>query len=187
VVGLLLELGHLAHMPLGGAQLPEPGPGAVVAGAVAGLVGGGSGLALGFTLGLGLSWLGGRTVVWHRQATANRLASAAGAGLGGALGAILARTLVWDGLRGTALVGLGLTLLHSVPGEGWSRFAQGWPLSFEFTTLILAFAALPGVGEVARIAEPHSVRRLTLFLSGLGVGVVFALSIGVASFLGGAG
>jgi hypothetical protein len=187
LVGLLLELAHLAHLPLGGAQLPEPGPGAVVAGAVAGLVGGGAGLTLGFTLGLGLGWLGGRSVVWHRQVTGamlDRMAMAAG---GPRLGRSLAGSLVRDGLRGIGLVGLGLGLVYLIPADGLAQMRESWPASTGLTVLILALASLPGLGQLAHIAEPEPGRRIGLFVSGAGLGVALALSVGVASFLAGAG
>jgi hypothetical protein len=197
VVGLLLELAHVAHVPLGGIQLPEPGPGAVVAGSVAGLLEGGGGngmtLALAFVLGLALSWLAGWTVTWHRHVTSARLARLARLArdprTGGArLGGVLAVTLIQDGLRGMLIVGLGLGILHGMPFTvGLGALAGAWPLSFGLTALVLAVAALTGVGEVARIAEPVRARRVVLFLSGVGAGVVLALSFGVTALLVGAG
>lgn len=187
LVGLLLELAHLVHLPLGGAQLPEPGPGAVVAGAVAGLVGGGAGLTLGFTLGLGLGWLGGKSVVWHRQVTGEKLARMAMVAEGPRLGQSLAGSLVRDSLRGAALVGLGLALVYLIPVDVWVQMRDSWPVSTGLTVLILALASLPGLGQLAQIAEPQAGRRLGLFLSGAGMGVALALSVGVASFLVGAG
>jgi hypothetical protein len=188
VVGLLLELAHIAHVPLGGVRLPEPGPGAVVAGSAVGLGGDGLLLALAFTLGLALSWLGGWTVTWHRSATGARLARHA-RHAPVALGRVLAGTLVRDGLRGILLVALGLGLLQLLlrPPVGLAGWGAGWPLSFGGTALVLALAALVGVGEVARMAEPARARRVALFVSGAGVGLVLALSFGVASFFTGVG
>jgi PTS system mannose-specific IIC component len=187
LVGLLLELAHLVHLPLGGARLPEPGPGAVAAGAVAGLVGGGTGLILGFTLGLGLGWLGGKSVVWHRQVTGAVLTRAALAGGGLQLGRSLVGSLVRDGLRGVGLVGLGLATFHAIPAGWLVQMTASWPMSMGWTVLVLVLALLPGLGQLAHIAEPEPRRRLTLFMSGLGVGAVLALSLGAASFLTGAG
>lgn len=187
MVGLLLELVDLAHVPLGGVELPEPGPGAVVAGGTAGVLGGGMGLAFAFTLALLLGWIAGKTVQWHREVTAARLARLDTSRGGEGLGSILGTTLIRDGVRGILLVALGLGVVQAIPLGWWASLSTAWPLSFGGTVLLLGVAAVAGAAELTRLAEPNRWARLTLFVSGAGVGVLLAMGVGVASFLQGGG
>jgi hypothetical protein len=183
LAGALLEALHLAQVPAGGARLPDPGPGSVVAGGVAALAGAGAGagaaggaLALALTLGVGLSLLGGRLVERHRKANADRVAAAWSRGhpLGGVLRGALSRSAI----RGAALVAGGLAVASLISPAVMAR----WPLSPGGTVALLAVPAFLGLGSVARTPVPGHRRGMGLLavgvLAGAAAGVLFGILFG---------
>jgi len=172
LAGILLEALNLAQVPAGGVRLPDPGPGSVVAGAVAALPGPvalgetGGALALALTLGVGLSLVGGGLVTRHRVRNAEQVTAAwsRGGGLGGALRGALAR----GAGRGMALVAAGIGVASLIPPAGVAR----WPLSLAGTVALVALPAFLGLGSVGRTPVPGRGRGLRLLVGGVVAGVV---------------
>jgi mannose PTS system EIIC component len=170
VTGVLLEALHVAHVPSGGVQLPEPGPGAVVAGAVSASVGAalapgaGGGLALGVSLGVVLATAGGLIVERQRTATARRVERIRARG--GSPGEILARSVALEGLRGALLVAAGMAASVLVPVAVVAR----WPLDLAWTVAFLALPGLLGVGAVGRIPVPGRLGGPLLLAGGAALG-----------------
>jgi mannose/fructose/N-acetylgalactosamine-specific phosphotransferase system component IIC len=184
LAGVLLEALHVAHVPAGGASLPEPGPGAVVAGSVAAVAGAGGGaaggLALGVTLGVVLGLAGGVVVAWHRAATARRVERTLARG--GSAGEVLARTLALDAARGIVVVAAGLALARAVPVE----LVAAWPLDVPWTVAFLALPGLLGVGAVGKIPVPRGSSGSWLMAGGAAMGAAAGFLVGVAAgFVGG--
>jgi mannose/fructose/N-acetylgalactosamine-specific phosphotransferase system component IIC len=169
LAGVLLELLHLSQLPTGAVELPEPGPGAVVAGAMASLpaFGGSPGaLALGVSAGALLSLLGGRLRVWHRRSTERRVGEGRQAGLG--WNALLVRSLALQGGRGIVLTIVGL-----FGALGFGRLAVPvWPLPWPATLALLGVAGLQGVGGLIRATAVRGPRGLGLLSFGTGVGLL---------------
>lgn len=199
LAGALLEALHLAQVPAGGARLPDPGPGSVVAGGVAALAGSGAGagvgaaagagsagaaggaLALALTLGVGLSLLGGRLVERHRKANADRVA--AGWSRGDPLGGVLRGALSRGAIRGAALVAGGLAVASLVSPAVMAR----WPLSPGGTVALLAVPAFLGLGSVARTPVPGHRRGIGLLAVGVLAGAAAGVLFGALFGGGGAG
>jgi mannose/fructose/N-acetylgalactosamine-specific phosphotransferase system component IIC len=191
LVGAILELLHLAHIPAGGARLPEPGPGAVVAGAVAALLVGegvrpgngglppGAALAFALTLGVLLSGMAGRLVARHREGTARRiealLAREESRTLRGRdLGVLVPGTLLRDAARGAGLTVGGLGVAALFPAAALAA----WPLELSRTLLLLAVPALLGLGAVASVPVPGRRSGLVLLVLGLLAGVGVGVAVG---------
>jgi mannose/fructose/N-acetylgalactosamine-specific phosphotransferase system component IIC len=181
LAGVLLEALHLNHIPAGGARLPDPGPGSLVAGVVAALPAGfpagsrGGALALALTLGIGLSLLGGVLVARHRAANTGRVERALARG--DALGSVLRRALAVGAVRGVGLVAVGLGMAAAVPATLVAR----WPLPLEWTVALVGLAAFLGLGTVARTPVPGGRGALLLVggvAAGVALGVLFGLSDG---------
>jgi mannose/fructose/N-acetylgalactosamine-specific phosphotransferase system component IIC len=185
LAGVLLEALHVAHVPAGGASLPEPGPGAVVAGSVAVLAGAGGGaaggLALGVTIGVVLGLLGGFVVARHRDATARRVERTLARG--GTAGEVLARTLALDAARGVVFVAAGLALAVAVPVE----IVAAWPFDLGWTVAFLALPGLLGVGAVGKIPVPRGTSGSLLMVGGAAMGAAATILAGVAAGLVGGG
>ncbi len=181
LAGVLLEALHVAHVPAGGARLPEPGPGALVAGSVAAIFGAGQGsgyggaLALGVTVGVVIGWIGGHVVARHRTATARRVERTLARG--GAPGQVLARTLALDAARGAVLVLAGLALALAVP----ARVVEGWPLDLPWTVAFLALPGLLGIGAVGRIPVPGRPGGSALMAGGAALGAAVGLLAAAAA------
>ncbi|CAN5702766.1 hypothetical protein BH23GEM11_BH23GEM11_10970 [soil metagenome] len=181
LAGVLLEALHLNHVPAGGARLPDPGPGSLVAGVVAAMpavVAAGSrggALALGLTLGIGLSLWCGVLVARHRAANTRRVQRALA--LGGSLGAVLRRALALGALRGVGLVAVGLGIAAAIPASAVAR----WPFPLEWTVALVGLAAFFGLGTAARTPVPRGRGALLLvggITAGLALGALFGLSDG---------
>ncbi len=192
VAGLLLEGLQVAHLPAGGARLPDPGPGSLVAGVVAGSGGRGlpaaldpfaggpadpdpaGALALGLLLGVVLSLLAGTLVTRHRGRNARVVAEAVEGGR--TLGPLVAGALLrgWGRGAGITLLGLGAAALVSPAAQA------RWPLPWEWTVALLALPALLGVGAVGRTPLPAPRQRGPLLLVGGAVaGLVLGLALGM--------
>lgn len=193
LAGALLEALHLPQVPAGGVRLPDPGPGSVVAGAVAALFGAGTtalstagaasgagaaggALALALTLGVGLSLLGGRLVARHRKTNADRVTAAWSRG--DALGGVLRGALARGAVRGAALVAGGLVMASLVSPGVTAR----WPLSLGWTVALVALPALLGLGAVARTPVPG--RGARLLVGGVAAGVVAGVVVGIVVAVG---
>ncbi|TVP50256.1 MAG: hypothetical protein EA350_00875 [Gemmatimonadales bacterium] len=181
LAGVLLEALHLNHVPAGGARLPDPGPGSLVAGVVAALPAGvaagsrGGALALALTLGIGISMAGGELVARHRAANTGRVERALARG--DSLGSVLRRTLALGAARGVGLVALGLGLAAAVPAAWVAR----WPFALEWTAALVGLAAFLGLGSVARTPVPRGRGALLLaggVAAGVALGVLFGLPDG---------
>ncbi len=191
LVGAILELLHLAHIPAGGARLPEPGPGAVVAGAVAVLLVGdgvrdggggvppGAALAFALTLGVVLSGAAGRLVARHREGTARRIEALLarnpeGSLRGRDLGALVPGALFRGGIRGAGVTAAGLGVAFLVPAPA----VAAWPLDLPGTLLLFGLPAGLGLGAVASVPVPGRRRGLALLLLGLLAGAGAGLATG---------
>jgi hypothetical protein len=198
VVGILLEGLHVAHLPAGGARLPDPGPGSLVAGVVAGtqgrgipagldpLAGGASApdpagaLALALFLGVSLSLLGGVLVGRHRARNARVVARVVDSG--GTMGPALRGALFRGWARGAVLVVLGLGAAALVSPAAQAR----WPLPWAWTVALLALPALLGVGAVGRTPVPGPRKRgRLLLLGGTVAGLVAGWALGLGPVGGG--
>jgi len=181
LAGVLLEALHLNHIPAGGARLPDPGPGSLVAGVVAALPAGfsagsrGGALALALTLGIGLSMLGGVLVARHRDANTRRVERALARG--DALASVLRRALAVGAVRGVGLVAVGVGVAAAVPASLVAR----WPFPLDWTVALVGLAAFLGLGTVARTPVPGGRGALLLVggvAAGVALGVLFGLSDG---------
>ncbi len=173
LTGAILELLHLGALPVGGARLPEPGPATVPAVAAAVLVGGGGGLALGLAWGVVGGWLGGASVSAHRRWNEHRTRGIdSGAWTFPRLARVHWTALATDGLRGMALVGMGLVLVMAVP-EGWMEMAA------VERDQVVAAGVLGGCASLGRLCRGYlgvrPRRGVLLLLAGLGSGVLLGL------------
>lgn len=172
LVGGALELLFLARLPVGAAHVPEPGPAAIPAVALAagwpagvGAGPGGAGaLAAAVVLGIVAAWAGGRTVTWQRRLNGRvvermgRRARAMGtaAPRGRDLGRAIRVCLAIDVLRGAALgaAWLGLVALSFGPfSGGLAAIAGGWTFPPAETLALIVVAALTGLGQLVRIGS----------------------------------
>lgn len=172
LLGLILDLFHLGAIPAGGARLPEPGPAAIPAIFSAIWVGGAGGLAAGFCVGVALALAGGAAVIAQRRGHGRLVAGLADGGTHpGGLTRRLVLALGLDGLRGSALVAVGLAAVWAVP-RGWHEaWVSGWPLGETATwALLMACAALPLGSVMGNLSAQKG--RVPLLLAGLAVGVV---------------
>lgn len=123
LVGAVLEVVTMRHVPLGTARGPDPGPAGVIAGAAGAVAAGPMGLGVAAVVGWGVGWIGARTVQWLRWVNA-RLVAAPPAGELAVRPARLERrhrlAIGLDGLRGAAMVAALLVpaafLARIVPG-----------------------------------------------------------------------
>jgi PTS system mannose-specific IIC component len=118
VTGALLECFALETLPVGASRYPEWGSASVVAGAMAArLADHPGGLVLTTVLGLGLAWVGGETMVWHRHLIARwarpRLGALA-AGSARTIAGLQLFGLAADLVRGGGVTALGLGLVAAV-------------------------------------------------------------------------
>jgi len=174
LVGAILEAFHLPRLPLGGAIIPEGGPSAVAATALAIQVPGTEGLLASVVLGLGLGELGGYTWALRRRWNAWIIGSSATLG-DEARSVVRAqwRCLGLDFLRGCVLTGFGLLVANQV--TGWvPSVSPEWGSGL---LPILVVAALVPLGALLRtLQRGYSV--WLLFGAGLVVGVTLGFGVG---------
>ncbi|TVP59137.1 MAG: hypothetical protein EA351_02060 [Gemmatimonadales bacterium] len=186
IVGGILELLFLGNLAVGGVVLPEPGPAAVPAVALAlsapGVPGGL--IALGVAFGIVWAWAGGRSTVQQRRLNDRVTARAWARGGGeGELARAQFTALGLEGLRGTTLTAIGLGVVTLVGIVGIIEFAGArWPLPTPETIALLVLAGLLGLGSLSGMAasrsgRPGAHRPLILLGAGLLVGVALALAI----------
>jgi mannose/fructose/N-acetylgalactosamine-specific phosphotransferase system component IIC len=123
-VGALLEIFHIAGMPAGGSRVPETGPAAVAAVAVAVATGGAPGLALGTVVGLVTSDLGGMTVGVQRHVSASLIGRVeAGRATPAHLDAAHLSLMAMDFFRGAAVTAVAIwagSRLAGASGPWWT-------------------------------------------------------------------
>jgi len=176
MLGLFLEAVHLGAVPAGGARLPEPGPAAVPATAVAVLTGTPGGLALGAAVGVVFALFGGMSVVAQRRWQSRLVEGVSQARVSpGALTRRLLLALLLDGSRGVALVTGGLWVVLLVP----TPWLASWPLNAPETVALLAVLAAMPVGNLLQNLSGGR-RRAWLLLSGTMAGMVLGYWLGGA-------
>lgn len=168
VVGIILELFHLAVLPVGAARFPEAGPAAVVGGALyaaAEAVPGALLMTVAFSL--AWEWVGGETLRVMRQINVRLVAGPDGADRFEHLQLRHLTAIGLDFFRGMVIVGVGLLALSTllvVSASHWSldpevaRLAVG---SVTVGLLAATFGIFPG--------------RPRIFAAGLVVGLLFVL------------
>lgn len=167
-VGLVLELFHLAVLPVGAARYPEGGPAAVVGGAMyaaAQAVPGALLVAVVFSL--AWEWLGGATMRVMRQINVRLVADITGAEGAGVLQRHHLAAVLLDFVRGMLVVGSGLVCLGgllTVSARHWSLHAEISQMAISASVVGL-FAATLGVFR----------GRTRMFVMGLAAGLVFVL------------
>lgn len=168
LVGVVLELFHLAVLPVGAARYPEGGPAAVVAGSLyasADTVPGA--LLMAVTFALVWEWVGGETLRVMRQLNVRLIA-----GPSEPTGPLHLQIrhlsgIVLDFVRGMIVVGVGLVFLSTlliVSAERWSLDPQVANLAVSACTVGLLAATLGVFGGRSRI-----------FLVGMAAGLLFVL------------
>ncbi len=171
IIGALLEAYHLADLPMGGARLPEPGPAAVPAVALAARIGGPGGLALGVALGVLGSLVGGMSVRgqrrlngWIMRPPEGEWHSAAGLSRRhwSCIGA--------DALRSFLLTALGLAVALGLP----ATLGALWSLPESLTWLLLMIPGLLTGGTLLRRWRRAGSAR-ALFIGGTLAGILLGL------------
>lgn len=167
-VGVVLELFHLAVLPVGAARYPEGGPAAVVAGSLYGAaetVPGALLMAVAFAL--AWEWVGGETLRVMRQVNVRLVAGPKGSARHDHLQLRHVAAIGLDFFRGMLVVGVGLlclsTLLVASSGH-WSLDAEVSRLAVAGVTVGLLAATLgifPG--------------RPRIFAAGVAMGLLFVL------------
>ena len=167
IVGILLELLHLAVLPVGAASFPESGPAAVVSGGLYGLAHGVPGaLIMTILFALAWEWVGGATLRGVRQINIRVVGSADPEQR---VERLQTRHLVAIGIdfgRGILVTGVGMAVLSA---------------------LLLLTGRLPMQTEIARFGVEMSMvglfaaalgifpGRRRIFLSGALLGLIFVL------------
>jgi hypothetical protein len=171
ILGLFLEVLHLAGLPVGAVQLPEPGPAAIPATVGAMILGGGEGLALGAALGVALAVVGGWTVVFQRRWQGRLVHGISGVEVvPDEVGRRLALALALDGFRGLVLTWAGIALAVRL-----GPVLQGaWPLGPRETVALLVILSAFSAGTLLSNL-PTRRRRAPLLLLGLGGGILLSL------------
>jgi PTS system mannose-specific IIC component len=166
--GIVLELFHLAVLPVGAARYPEGGPAAVVAGALhasAEAVPGALLMCIAFAL--AWEWVGGETLRVMRQVNVRLVASEAGPRGADQLQLRHLAGILLDFLRGTFVVGVGLVCLSTLLIVS----AGQWSLDPEVARLAVSASA---VGLLAATLGVFG-GRTRIFLFGAAAGLVFVL------------
>jgi mannose/fructose/N-acetylgalactosamine-specific phosphotransferase system component IIC len=167
--GIVLELFHLAVLPVGAARYPEGGPAAVVAGSLyaasAATVPGA--LLMSVTFALVWEWVGGESLRVMRQLNVRLIAGPEEhSGVGQLQRRHLAAILL-DFVRGMLVVGVGLIFLSTlliVSAQHWSLDPQVAGLAVSAATVGLLAATLGVFGGRGR-----------LFVVGMAAGLLFVL------------
>ena len=169
-VGAMLELFQLAGVPAGGSRVPESGPAAVVAVAVAMSAGGLAGLALGMVAGLAVSEIGGMTVDLQRHMVGRVFGRTDPRSMTAPkLTAVHLSSMLLDFVRGAGVTAVGLVV------GGWlsAVVASRWPLPYETTVALILIGASVHLGALLRGFGGWKSRR-AVFLVGLAAGIVGA-------------
>ena len=170
LVGAVLEVAHLAQLPVGAARIAEPGPAAVPAAVAAALAPGAPGLALGVGIGVGWSLLGGGTMIAQRRLNGRLFEGLEEGRL--APGDVVRRhwaAVAMDAVRGFVLVGSGVIAAVGLSGS----VAGSWPLDDPTT---LALLLLPGALAVGTLLRTWSLAPTRWLLLAIGVLAGVALS-----------
>jgi mannose/fructose/N-acetylgalactosamine-specific phosphotransferase system component IIC len=167
-IGMFLEFFHLDGMPSGGSRVPEAGPAAVVAVAIAATVSGPAGLAFGVMAGLLVSELGGLTVGVQRHVNMALIARVeAGRVSPLRLNGVHLFAMFLDFARGGIITAVGV----SVGTRGVGIAHDAWTLSSEATVALIVVAASIHLG--ALLKEFGGWRsQSAVFLIGLVAGIV---------------
>jgi mannose/fructose/N-acetylgalactosamine-specific phosphotransferase system component IIC len=170
-VGVVLELFHLAVLPVGAARYPEGGPAAVVAGSLysaADAVPGALLMAVSFAL--AWEWIGGETLRVMRQINVRVVAGPSGSERVDHLQLRHFAAILLDFFRGMLVVGTGLLCLSTLLVVS----ASHWSLDPEVAHIAVAASA---AGLLAATLGIFPGRR-RIFLVGMAVGLVFVLARG---------
>ena len=166
--GVILELFHLAVLPVGAARYPEGGPAAVVAGSLyasASEVPGALLMAVAFAL--GWEWVGGETLRVMRQLKVRVVAGPDGAHRIDHLQLRHFAAILLDFFRGMLVVGVGLLCLSSLLVVS----AAHWSLDPEIARLAIGAAAAGLLAATVGIFPG----RQRIFLTGMAAGLLFVL------------
>lgn len=166
--GVVLELFHLAVLPVGAARYPEGGPAAVVAGALYASAQAVSGaLLMCVAFALVWEWVGGESLRVMRQLNVRLVASATGPRGADNLQTRHLAAVGLDFLRGMIVVGVGLVCLATLLIVSSSH----WALDPEVARLAVSSSA---VGLLAATLGIFGGRR-RIFLAGAAAGLLFVL------------
>lgn len=165
-VGVVLELFHLAVLPVGAARYPEGGPAAVVAGALHAAGQGVPGVLL-MTVSFALvwEWVGGETLRAMRQMNVGVVAGPEGTARHDHLQLRHAAAIFLDFLRGMVVVGVGLLVLSTLLVVS----ARHWSLDPEVARLAVAAASVGLLAATLGIFPG----RPRIFLAGMAAGLIF--------------
>lgn len=174
LVGAVLEGAHLGGLPVGGARLPEPGPAAIPAVALAIGLGGAGGMAAGAALGSLLSLVGGATVIGQRRVNGWVMRGIwEGKTTPGDLAARHWVCIALDGVRGAGLTAVGVGISALIV----SRIDPSvWGLSTPHTVALLVLPGALSAGALLRAWNFPRHRRALLALGLLG-GAALAASL----------
>lgn len=167
-VGVVLELFHLAVLPVGGARFPEGGPAAVVAGsayAAAGAVPGALLMMVAFAL--AWEWVGGETLRVMRLMNVRLVHGPDPADAADHLQLRHVAAIGLDFIRGMLVVGVGLLILSTLLIVSSER----WSLDAEIARLAVAAAAAGLFAATLGIFPGRS----RIFLVGMAAGLLFVL------------
>lgn len=167
IVGILLELFHLAVLPVGAASFPESGPAAVTGGAMYAVAAGVPGaLIMTILFALAWEWVGGATLRAVRQINIHVIGGPDPTRRAERLQLRHVTAIGIDFVRGMVVTGVGLGVLSSLLLlTGRLPVAMGVGRFGVEMTLIGLFAAVLGIFP----------GRRRIFLSGALLGLVFVL------------
>lgn len=172
LVGAVLEVVAMRHVPLGATRCPDTGPAGIVAGATSAVAAGPMGLGVAAVVGWGVGWMGSRTVEWLRWAN-TRIMAGPPAGELAVRPVRLERrhrlAMGLDGLRGAVVVG---TLL--VPAVALGRFVPGPEGGLAELALVAGLVGAVGIGAGAAGGSLSSDRWGGILVA-LGAGSMLAL------------
>lgn len=167
-VGVVLELFHLAVLPVGAARYPEGGPAAVVAGSLYATAQHVPGvLLMSVAFALAWEWVGGETMRVMRQLNVRLVSGAAGPRGAKYLQLRHLAAVLLDYLRGMIVVGVGLVCLATLLIVSASQ----WSLDPEISRLAIGSSV---VGLLAATLGIFGGRR-RIFLAGLAAGLLFVM------------
>ena len=167
-VGVVLELFHLAVLPVGAARYPEGGPAAVVAGSLFGTAAVVPGtLLMVVAFALAWEWVGGESLRVMRQVNVRLIAGPTTPNGPLQLQRRHLAAVLLDFVRGMIVVGTGLVLLSTL----LLLTADRWALHGEVARIAV------GASAVGLLAATLGVfgGRLRIFLAGVGMGLLFLL------------
>jgi PTS system mannose-specific IIC component len=172
LVGAVLEVVAMRHVPLGVARRPDSGPAGIVAGATGAVAAGPMGLGVAAVVGWGVGWMGARTVDWLRWVN-TRLVSGPSAAKLAVRPVRLERrhrlAMGLDGVRGAVVVG---SLL--VPAVALARIVPGPEGSLAELALVTGLVGAVATGAGAAGGTLSSDRWGGILVA-LGAGGMLAL------------